>query len=111
MAIVAVVPSVAFAQEGPDTQAILDNIFVFLAGCLVFFMQAGFALVEAGMTRAKNVVNIFAKNMMDAVVGVLAFFAVGFAFAFGGDGKWIGDGKFFLSGEDLLTMPPADGGS
>jgi ammonium transporter, Amt family len=108
VAIIAVVPSVAFAQEGPDTQAILDNIFVFLAGCLVFFMQAGFALVEAGMTRAKNVVNIFAKNMMDAVVGVLCFFAVGFAFAFGGDGKWIGDGKFFLSGENLLI--PAEGG-
>jgi Amt family ammonium transporter len=107
-AIIAVVPSVAFAQEGPDTQAILDNIWVFIAGCLVFFMQAGFALVEAGLTRAKNVVNIFAKNIADAIVGVLAFFACGYAFAFGGGGKWIGDSAFFLSGQDLSI--PADGG-
>jgi ammonium transporter, Amt family len=108
-AIIAIVPNVAFAQEEPGAQAYLDNIFVFLAGCLVFFMQAGFALVEAGLTRAKNVVNIFAKNMMDAVVGVLCFFAVGFAFAFGGDGKWIGDGKFFLSGENLTAIPEGGG--
>ncbi len=52
---------------------------MFIAGVLVFFMQAGFALVEAGMTRAKNVVNIFAKNMADAIVGILAFFACGYA--------------------------------
>ena len=108
-AIIAVVPSVGLAQEGPDTQAILDNIWVFIAGALVFFMQAGFALVEAGLTRAKNVVNIFAKNLMDAVIGVLAFFAVGYAFAFGdGGGKFIGSGSFFLSGSDL-AIPP-DGG-
>jgi ammonia channel protein AmtB len=67
---------------------------VFIAGVLVFFMQAGFALVEAGLTRAKNVVNIFAKNMADAIVGILAFFAVGYAFAFGGgDGWFIGTEK------------------
>ena len=107
-ALIAIVPSVAAAQEGPDTQAILDNIWVFIAGCLVFFMQAGFALVEAGLTRSKNVVNIFAKNIADAIVGVLAFFATGYAFAFGGGGKWIGDEAFFLSGQDLNI--PADGG-
>lgn len=53
------VPAVAFAQdEGPmaaDVQAIMDNLWIFIAGALVFFMQAGFALVEAGLTRAKNV--------------------------------------------------------
>jgi Amt family ammonium transporter len=109
VAILALTPSVGLAQEGPDTQAILDNIWVFIAGALVFFMQAGFALVEAGLTRAKNVVNIFAKNMMDAVVGVLAFFACGYAFAFGsGGGKFIGSGAYFLSGQDLSI--PADGG-
>jgi Amt family ammonium transporter len=70
VALIAIMPSIAFAQDGPDTQAILDNIWVFIAGCLVFFMQAGFALVEAGLTRAKNVVNIFAKNLSDAVVGI-----------------------------------------
>ena len=65
-------------------------------GCL-----AGFALLEAGLTRAKNVVNIFAKNMADAVIGILAFFATGYAFAFGSGGsKWLGSGNFFLGGYD-----------
>jgi Amt family ammonium transporter len=99
-AIVALVPSVAHAQDGPDAQIFLDNIWVFVAGCLVFFMQAGFALVEAGLTRAKNVVNIFAKNLSDALIGVLCFYAVGYAFAFGGDGKLIGSDFFFLQDVD-----------
>jgi Amt family ammonium transporter len=107
-AIIAITPSVVSAQDGPDTQAILDNIWVFIAGVLVFFMQAGFALVEAGLTRAKNVVNIFAKNIADAIIGVLAFFATGYAFAFGGGGKWLGDEAFFLSGQDMAI--PAEGG-
>jgi Amt family ammonium transporter len=108
-AIVAITPSSVYAQDGPDTQAILDNLWVFIAGCLVFFMQAGFALVEAGLTRAKNVVNIFAKNMADVIVGVSAFFACGWAFAFGpGGGSLIGSDQFFLEGADLLI--PAEGG-
>jgi Amt family ammonium transporter len=107
-AIVAITPSSVLAQDGPDTQAILDNIWVFIAGCLVFFMQAGFALVEAGLTRAKNVVNIFAKNVADAVIGITAFFAVGWAFAFGGSAKLIGTDQFLLLGEDLSI--PAEGG-
>jgi Amt family ammonium transporter len=108
-AIVAITPSSVFAQDGPDTQAILDNLWVFIAGCLVFFMQAGFALVEAGLTRAKNVVNIFAKNMADAIVGISAWFACGWAFAFGpGGGKFLGTDQFFLEGADLLI--PAEGG-
>jgi Amt family ammonium transporter len=107
-ALLVALPTVAYGQEGPDTQAILDNIWVFMAGILVFFMQAGFALVEAGLTRAKNVVNIFAKNLSDAVIGILAFFATGYAFAFGGSDTWIGTEAFFLSGQDMLI--PAEGG-
>ncbi len=90
IAVLAITPSSVLAQDGPITKRLLDNIWVFIAGCLVFFMQAGFALVEAGLTRAKNVVNIFAKNMMDAIVGITAWFACGWAFAFGGSGKLIG---------------------
>ncbi|MFN3255698.1 MAG: ammonium transporter [Ilumatobacter sp.] len=81
-----------------EASMVLDNIWVFLAGCLVFFMQAGFALVEAGLTRAKNVVNIFAKNMADAIIGILAFFASGYAIAFGGGNDFFGDTGFFLNG-------------
>ncbi|WP_423980489.1 ammonium transporter [Ilumatobacter sp.] len=94
----AIAPSVGYAQEATEVQAILDNIWVFIAGCLVFFMQAGFALVEAGLTRAKNVVNIFAKNMADAIIGILAFFASGYALAFGGGNDFFGDTGFFLNG-------------
>jgi len=107
IAILAITPSVGFAQEYvPTTQDYLNNVWVFLAGVLVFFMQAGFALVEAGLTRAKNVVNIFAKNIADAVVGILAFFATGYAFAFGESGGWfIGTDNFFLDGLDMAAIP------
>ena len=77
----------AWAQAEPvlaeDVQKNLDNVFVLLAAVLVIFMQAGFALVEAGLTRAKSVANIMMKNLMDFCAGALAFFAVGFAIAFG----------------------------
>jgi Amt family ammonium transporter len=57
LALLALTPNVGFAQEltPEEVQAVLDNLWVFIAGILVFFMQAGFALVEAGLTRAKNV--------------------------------------------------------
>jgi Amt family ammonium transporter len=58
-----------------------------LAAFLVFFMQAGFAMVEAGFTRAKNAVNIIMKNVMDFSIGVIAFFLVGFHLMFAGDGE------------------------
>ncbi|MCB0997357.1 MAG: ammonium transporter [Acidimicrobiales bacterium] len=91
--------------EGADyVQAVLDNIWVFIAGALVFFMQAGFALVEAGLTRAKNVANIFAKNMADMLVGAIAFFAVGYAFAFGGSSKLLGTEGWFLSGSAAFDL-------
>jgi Amt family ammonium transporter len=107
VAILAITPSVGFAQDYvPTAQDYLNNIWVFVAGVLVFFMQAGFALVEAGLTRAKNVVNIFAKNMTDAIVGILAFFATGWAFAFGESGGWfIGTSNFFLQDLDLAAIP------
>jgi len=80
----------------------LDFVWTLLAAFLVFFMQAGFALVEAGFTRAKNVVNICMKNLMDFAVGALAFWAVGFGLMFGlSTTGWFGTSSFFLS--DFLT--------
>ncbi|MDY7104628.1 MAG: ammonium transporter [Actinomycetota bacterium] len=75
----------------------LNNIFLFIAAVLVIFMQAGFALLEAGLTRAKNVSNIMMKNLMDFSIAAILFFFVGFAFAFGSDtGGLIGTDGFFL---------------
>jgi len=97
----------AWAQDGVTAEAVqttLDNIWVLVAAVLVIFMQAGFALVEAGLTRAKNVANIMMKNMMDFVAGVLAFAFTGFAIAFGagtplfGTHGWFLDPSHFVAG-------------
>ncbi len=75
-----------------------DFVWTLVAAFLVFFMQAGFAMVEAGFTRAKNAVNIIMKNMMDMSMGALAFWAVGFAIMFGTTKNgWFGTSGFFLS--------------
>ncbi len=86
-------PAVAQEAEVDPVQVNLDNVFILLCAVLVIFMQAGFALVEAGLTRAKSVANIMMKNMMDFAAGAVAFLAVGYAIAFGGD--FTGSGKFF----------------
>jgi Amt family ammonium transporter len=79
-------------------QANADYVWTLVAAALVFFMQAGFAMVEAGFTRAKNAVNILMKNLMDFSVGSLAFWAVGFGLMFGVSSTgWIGTSGFFLS--------------
>ena len=77
----------------------LDMIWLILAAALVFFMQAGFAMVETGLTRAKNANNILMKNLMDFSAGAVAFWAVGWAFMYGASvGGFIGTNQFFLSG-------------
>ena len=90
---------VSAEAEGAAANAVaIDTLWLLLAAILVFFMQAGFAMVETGFTRAKNAVNIGMKNLMDFSVGTLAFWAVGFALMFGTDrfGLFGGSG-FFLN--------------
>ncbi len=62
-----------------------DMIWIILAAALVFLMQAGFAMVEAGLTRAKNASNIIMKNLMDFSAGAVMFFLIGWAFMYGKD--------------------------
>ncbi|MBA2437513.1 MAG: ammonium transporter, partial [Acidimicrobiia bacterium] len=90
--------SPAGAQEvsAADVQTNLDNVFVLVSAILVIFMQAGFALVESGLTRAKSVANIMMKNLMDFCAGALAFFAVGYAIAFGEGNDFFGSEGWFL---------------
>jgi Amt family ammonium transporter len=78
----------AFAQEGEPVTAdyayyAIDNMMLFIAAVLVLFMQAGFAMLEAGLNSAKNTVNILFKNFMDMSVGVLIYFAIGYSLMYG----------------------------
>lgn len=61
----------------------IDQFFLLVAGMIVFFMQAGFGMLEAGCVSTKNVTNILFKNVMDIVVGALAYFTLGWAFSYG----------------------------
>ena len=72
----------------------IENITLFICAVLVLFMQAGFAMVEVGMNSAKNTVNILAKNVMDLSVGVLLFFAVGYAIMYPGFTEEITSGEY-----------------
>jgi ammonium transporter, Amt family len=79
-----------------DLQTSLNSAWVILTGVLVFFMQAGFALVESGMSRAKNSVNVIMKNYLDACVGGIIFWAVGYGLMFGVNTTgWFGWSHFF----------------
>ncbi|MFO7611761.1 MAG: ammonium transporter [Clostridia bacterium] len=68
-----------------SVESAIDTVWVLIAAFLVFFMQAGFAMVESGFTRAKNASNIIMKNMMDVAIGSLVYFAIGFGIMFGAD--------------------------
>lgn len=81
------IPIYSYAADAAtaDISVALDTVWVLIAAFLVFFMQAGFAMVEAGFTRAKNASNIIMKNLMDFAIGSVVFFAFGFAIMFGTD--------------------------
>ena len=82
----------AVAENGENS----NILWTCLAAFLVFFMQAGFAMVEAGFTRAKNACNILMKNLMDFSIGSLAFWALGFGIMFGVTDGFIGTNLFFF---------------
>lgn len=102
------VASVSLAQDpsGAETlaqnaSAPVDYVWIMICGFLVFFMQAGFAMVEAGFCRAKNATNLMAKNTIDFAVSSLIFMAFGFAFMMGTDYHGlIGTSGWFLHGEN-----------
>ncbi|MHC4324383.1 MAG: ammonium transporter [Planctomycetota bacterium] len=81
-----------------ELQTNINIVWTCIAAFLVFFMQAGFAMVEAGFTRAKNAVNILMKNLMDFSVGTITFFLIGFGLMFGKTNGLFGTTLFGLSG-------------
>ena len=92
-----------------DLSISLDTVWMLLATMLVFFMQPGFALCEAGFTRSKNTANILFKNFVDFMFGSLLFWLVGFGFMFGSDGQGFigmphfGDFSFYTHPAGLPT--------
>ena len=92
-------PTVLSNKEAIDlVQTHANYVWTLVAAALVFFMQAGFAMVETGFTRAKNAVNIMMKNLMDFALGSIAFWAIGFGLMFGVSSTgWLGTTGFFLS--------------
>ncbi|MCZ6521348.1 MAG: ammonium transporter [Bacteroidetes bacterium] len=101
------VPCVAVAGDMEDFAIALNTMWVLLAAFLVFFMQVGFGMVESGLTRAKNAVNILMKNTMDFGMAMMGFFIFGYAIMFGGEGPLVGTKGWLLfgiSGPDGLPL-------
>src|SRR3989442_4598218 len=84
-----------------------NTIWVVIAAILVMFMQAGFAFLEAGLTRMKNAGHIAGKNVLIFAVCSIVYWMVGFGLAFGGGGGFIGTAGFFPSVDALTSVGKA----
>ena len=95
----------AFVERNTE---IARNIYILISASMVFFMQAGFAMVCAGAVRKKNLQNTMLKNLLDACGASIAFYSVGWAFAFGDNpdkpNGFIGTRNFFLTDVDDLAL-------
>jgi Amt family ammonium transporter len=94
------------AQDGPtveDVASRVDTTWVIVAAVLVMFMQAGFAFLEIGFSRGKNVGAVVAKILTNFSISALVWWAVGFGIAFGGAAKIAGDSGFFFGFGDHLN--------
>ena len=98
----------AESSEIADMMRNLDTIWIVLAAVLVFFMQAGFALLEVGSSRAKNSINVMMKNYFDCCMASVVFWLVGYGLMFGNSPSgYIGTNHFFVtdgSGLDFATI-------
>ncbi len=103
-------PAAADPVDIANPQVFVDNAFILVCGVLVVFMQAGFAMVEAGLTRAKNAAHMMLKNLMDFIVGASGFAIIGYHIAFSGAQyvgwawQW-GGGPLEASVQPNLTVP------
>mmetsp|Transcript_48667 Transcript_48667/g.122907 ORF Transcript_48667/g.122907 Transcript_48667/m.122907 type:complete len:615 (+) Transcript_48667:267-2111(+) len=105
-------PTVLTAEQvAANTAAIelltstVDVLWIINGSIFVFFMQTGFAFLEAGSVRAKNTKNILLKNLIDTSLGALMWYAVGYAFSYGDGNAFIGASNFFLVD---FVMPSSD---
>ena len=102
------VGGVAYAQDGgPTAESQVDMIWLLVTAFLVFFMQAGFAMVESGFSRSKNAANLLMKNLMDFCVATLLFFAIGYGLMYGASaGGFIGTSSSFSPFPLFFTRLP-----
>ena len=85
-----------------------STLWVVIAAVLVLFMQAGFAFLEAGLTRMKNVGHIAAKNALVLGIAAIVYYLVGFGLAFGDDGSgFVGGSGFLPTADELLAVGKA----
>ena len=99
--LLSILPASAFADEGSNA---INMVWLATAAALVFLMQAGFALLESGMSRSKNSLNVAMKNYMDLCVGTLIFWAVGYGLMFGTNSSgWFGTDGFFPNDAEPMT--------
>jgi len=109
--VAALTPAVVLADDPTATQAgvAADTVWVIVAACLVMFMQAGFAMLEVGFSRMKNVGTVVAKVVTNLSVSSISYWAVGFGIAFGAGGIFavIGTSGFFptFSPGSQLDLP------
>lgn len=96
----AIAQELTWEESYQSLQVTIDTVWVLIAGMLVVFMNAGFAMLETGLCRSKNAVNVLSKNLIDFGVVSLAFWAFGFGFMFGDGNAFIGLHGFFLNGLD-----------
>src|SRR5256885_14877063 len=111
----AIIPIAVLADDQTATQAAgvaAATVWVIVTGCLVMFMQAGFAMLEVGFSRMKNVGTVVAKVVTNLSVRSIAYWAVGFGFAFGAGGwfAFLGGSAFFptFSPGSQLHLPAID---
>ena len=95
-------------KEHKILTANVDSLFLIIMGIIVFLMQCGFALLEAGAVRSKNTVNILIKNMLDCLIGGLFYWGFGWALAYGDNPStngFIGTHQFFSHGLEHKDYP------
>jgi ammonium transporter, Amt family len=94
------IPALAAAQDVTPQDIAINSIWVVLAAILVLFMQAGFAMLEVGLSRMKNAGAVMGKILINLSISFLMFWAVGFSFAFGSGNDFIGSSGWFMSAGD-----------
>ena len=100
--VLAVLPSAAFAQDAAATAApslnAIDTMWILICAAMVFFMQAGFGMVEAGLIRAKNSSNVLFKNLLDFCFAAIGYYMIGYALMYGSEAAFVGTQGWFLFG-------------